>query len=171
MTTIIRHVRPGDISALIDLASETFLDSFGNYHTPENCDAFIAQSHNAEVYEKAIVDPLQLLLLAERHGEFQAYLYAKPTTLPVSERLLNAHELSKIYTRRSCQGQGIGVRLLQNWERWAKTQDQKDVILGVWSENHDAQRFYNRHGYNKISEYKLSVGDVQDTDFIYHKSL
>jgi len=44
MTTIIRHVRPGDIPALIDLASETFLDSFGDYHTPENCEAFIAQS-------------------------------------------------------------------------------------------------------------------------------
>jgi len=73
--------------------------------------------------------------------------------------------------RHSCQGQGIGVRLLQNWESWAKTQNQNDVVLGVWSENKDAQRFYSRYGYKKISEYKLSVGDVQDTDYIYHKTL
>jgi len=127
--------------------------------------------HNTDVYQRAIADPLQLLLLAEHNGEFQAYLYAKPTTLPVSESLAGAHELSKIYTRHSCQGQGIGVRLLQNWESWAKTQNQNDVVLGVWSENKDAQRFYSRYGYKKISEYKLSVGDVQDTDYIYHKTL
>jgi len=170
MTTI-RRVRPEDIPALIHLASETFLDSFGDYHTLENCKAFIAQSHNTNVYHGAISDPTEYLLVAEEDREFQAYLYAKPTTLPVSGNLAGAHELSKIYTRREYQGQGIGIRLMQDWESWAKTQNHNDVILGVWSENKAAQRFYNRYGYKKIAEYKLSVGDVQDTDFIYHKSL
>jgi len=111
------------------------------------------------------------LLIAEKEGIFQAYLFAKPTTLPVSQNLAGAHELSKIYTRCEYQGQGIGVKLLQDWEHWAKAQNQSDVILGVWSENKDAQRFYSRYGYNKIAEYKLSVGEMQDTDYIYHKAL
>ncbi|WP_051279846.1 GNAT family N-acetyltransferase [Hellea balneolensis] len=171
MTLIIRNVRPGDIPALIDLAAETFIDSFGNYHTPENCKAFIAQSHNERVYHAAIADPAKLLMVAERHNELLSYLYAKPTTLPVPHPLTNAHELSKIYTHRSAQSQGLGVRLLTEWEDWAESRGITDLVLGVWSENNAAQRFYMRHNYKKISEYQLTVGDVQDTDFIFHKSL
>jgi len=63
MTTIIRLARPGDIPALIDLAAETFLDSFGDYHTPKNCQAFIDQAHNKDVYEVAIKSGSQYLLL------------------------------------------------------------------------------------------------------------
>ena len=171
MTSDIRHVRPGDIPALIDLATQTFLDSFGGYHTDENCQAFIAQSHNEAVYHAAIKDPAQLLLVAEGTGKFQSYLYAKPATLPLPPNLSAAHELSKIYTRRSAQGEGIGQRLIEAWEAWAHARDIKDLVLGVWSENDAAQRFYTRHNYRKRSEYKLTVGDVQDTDYIFHKAL
>ena len=171
MTARIRNVRPGDIPALIDLAAETFLDSFGDYHTAENCRVFIAKSHNDAIYQAALNDPAQLVLVAEDSTQFQSYLFAKPTTLPVPDILRTAHELSKIYTRRSAQSQGIGIQLIQYWEDWAKRRDINDLVLGVWSENEAAQRFYTRHGYSKIASYKLTVGEVQDTDFIYHKAL
>lgn len=169
MTVIIRNVRPEDIPALIALATDTFLDSFGDYHTPENCRAFITQSHNAEIYSAALLDPSQYLLVAEKNDQLLAYLYAKPTTLPLTKDLKEAHELSKIYTCRSAQSQGIGLRLIENWEDWANTRNIRNLVLGVWSENEAAQRFYVRRGYTKISEYKLRVGDTQDTDYIYHK--
>jgi len=171
MSVIIRNARPGDIPALIDLAVETFLDSFGDYHTPENCRTFIKESHNRDVYSKAIIDSAQFLLIAENEGKLLSYLYAKPTTLPVGKTLEDAHELSKIYSCRSEQSHGFGTKLLKAWEVWANDQGYENVVLGVWSENEAAQRFYIRHGYTKVSEYKLSVGDVQDTDYIYHKSL
>jgi len=171
MTTRIRNVRPEDIPALIDLASETFLDSFGDYHTAENCKAFIAQSHKMDIYQAAIINPSEQLLVAEKDGKLLAYLYAKPTSLPVPDKLTAAHELSKIYTRRTAQSQGIGLKLIRHWEDWAARQNQNDLVLGVWSENKAAQRFYIRQGYSKISEYKLSVGDVEDTDYIYHKAI
>ena len=63
MSAIIRLARPEDIPALIDLASETFIDSFGNYHTPENCQAFIAQSHNENIYRAAITNDDQYVLV------------------------------------------------------------------------------------------------------------
>ena len=171
MITVIRNVRPEDIPALIALATDTFLDSFGDYHTAENCRAFIAQSHNTKIYRAAILDPSKHLLVAEKSGQLLAYLYAKPTALPLTEAYKEAHELSKIYTCRSAQSQGIGLQLIQNWEDWAKTRNIRNLVLGVWSENEAAQRFYVRQGYTKISEYKLTVGDTQDTDYIYLKSL
>jgi len=171
MSAIIRLVRPEDIPALIDLAAETFLDSFGHYHTVENCQAFIAQSHNVDLYNAAIIDRSEYLLVAEDEGEFVAYLYAKPVTLPVPKGLQTAHELSKIYTKRAAQSSGLGKRLLKDWENWALQQNYKDLVLGVWSDNTGAQTFYARHGYSKISSYSLAVGEVLDTDYIFHKAV
>ncbi len=170
-SSVIRHARPGDIPALIALASETFLDSFGDYHTPENCTAFIAASHNAEVYNAAIENETTCLLVAEEAGVLVAYLYSKPTSLPVEENLAAAHELSKIYTRSSHQSRGLGAKIIKVWEAWAAQHGLNDLVLGVWSENKAAQVFYMRHGYTKISSYKLQVGEALDTDHIYHKRL
>jgi len=100
-----------------------------------------------------------------------AYLYAKPTTLSVPKVLENVHELSKIYTKRSGQSKGLGAKLLKSWEDWALAENYHNLVLGVWSENKKAQAFYTRHGYTKISEYKLQVGQVEDTDYIFHKTI
>jgi len=175
MSAKIRLARPGDIPALIDLAAETFLDSFGHYHSTENCQAFITQSHNLEGYQAAILNEDEYLLVTEQAGDLIAYLYAKPPTLPLPETYENrhekSHELSKIYTRRSAQSSGIGKNLLKNWEAWTLEKGYRDLLLGVWSENIKAQKFYRRHGYSKISSYKLKVGQTQDTDFIFHKAI
>ena len=175
MSAVIRLARSGDIPALIDLAAETFLDRFGHYHSPENCQAFIAQSHNVELYQAAITKPDEYLLVAENDEGLVAYLYAKLPTLPLPEsfnqKLQKSHELSKIYIRRSRQSSGIGARLLKSWETWTLERAYKDLVLGVWEENVEAQKFYMRHGYTKISSYKLMVGQTQDTDDIFHKAL
>ena len=170
MSTTIRLARPEDIPALIDLASETFIDSFGDYHTSENCQAFIAQSHNENIYRAAITNDDEYVLVAEEKRELVAYLYAKPPTLPLTPTFIKAHELSKIYTMRSAQSAGIGARLLKMWEGWASAKGYNNLVLGVWSENISAQKFYIRHGYTKISTYQLAVGQTQDTDFIFHKA-
>jgi len=170
MTVNIHEARPEDIPALISLATETFYDSFGHYHTPENCASFVAQAHNETVYQAMINDPNSLVLIAKTDEELLAYLVAKPVSLALPDTLNNAHELSKIYSRKTAQGAGIGKRLLLYWENWVKRRGFHDLVLGVWSENTDAQRFYVRYGYTKISEYKLTVGDVEDTDYIYHKT-
>ena len=170
MSTTIRLTRPEDIPALIDLASETFIDSFGDYHTPENCQAFIAQSHNENIYRAAITNDDEYVLVAEEKRGLVAYLYAKPPTLPLMPTFDKAHELSKIYTKRSAQSAGIGARLLKMWEGWASAKGYNNLVLGVWSENISVQKFYIRHGYTQISSYQLSVGQTQDTDFIFHKA-
>ena len=144
--------------------------SFGDYHTPENCQAFIAQSHNENIYRAAITNDDEYVLVAEEKRELVAYLYAKPPTLPLTPTFIKAHELSKIYTKRSTQSAGIGAKLLKMWEGWALANGYSNLVLGVWSENISAQKFYICHGYTKISSYQLSVGQTQDTDFIFHKA-
>ena len=122
------------------------------------------------IYRAAITNDDQYVLVAQGESGLVAYLYAKPPTLPLMPKFDKAHELSKIYTKRSTQSAGIGAKLLKMWEGWASAKGYNNLVLGVWSENISAQKFYIRHGYIKISSYQLSVGQTQDTDFIFHKA-
>jgi RimJ/RimL family protein N-acetyltransferase len=39
----------------------------------------------------------------------------------------------------------------------------------VWSENHGAQRFYAREGFEKVGEYGFKVGRTVDHEFILRR--
>jgi RimJ/RimL family protein N-acetyltransferase len=39
----------------------------------------------------------------------------------------------------------------------------------VWSGNHGAQRFYARHGYEKVGTYEFPVGRVRDLEYILRR--
>ena len=45
----------------------------------------------------------------------------------------------------------------------------RDVWIGVWSENHGAQRLYARHGFEKVGEYEFKVGQTRDHEFILRR--
>ena len=45
------------------------------------------------------------------------------------------------------------------------------IWIGVWSENLGAQRFYARHGYEKVGEYLYPVGEARDLEFILRKPI
>ena len=40
------------------------------------------------------------------------------------------------------------------------------VLLSVWSQNHRAQAFYLKHGFEKIAEFKFPVGETLDDEFL-----
>ena len=45
----------------------------------------------------------------------------------------------------------------------------RTLWIGVWSENHGAQRFYARHGFVHVGEYEFPVGRVRDREFILRR--
>ncbi|HQP21612.1 MAG TPA: hypothetical protein PLG07_14995, partial [Phenylobacterium sp.] len=49
---------------------------------------------------------------------------------------------------------------------WLEAPGPRDLWIGVWSENHGAQRFYGRQGFEKVGEYGFKVGSVVDREFI-----
>jgi RimJ/RimL family protein N-acetyltransferase len=41
--------------------------------------------------------------------------------------------------------------------------------IGVWSENHAAQRLYARKGFTRVGEYLFRVGQTRDHEFIFRR--
>ena len=59
--------------------------------------------------------------------------------------------------------------LFDQAERWLLRDGPRTLWIGVWSENFGAQRFYARHGFERVGTYAFPVGRVRDLEFILRR--
>lgn len=85
------------------------------------------------VHAGVLVGFVSAALVDETSPFFQRMRYARIGTICVTER---------------CRGQGIGRRLMDEVERWAKSKDAVEVHLNVWSFNERARELYAELGYS-----------------------
>ncbi len=88
------------------------------------------------------------------------------------ERFAGFHscgEIQKLYVSDQCKRQGIGQRLLEKIETYAKEQGIQRLYLETHSNLQEAVRLYERNGYQKISRPKEVVHSTMD--LFYSKEL
>ena len=106
----------------------------------------------------------------EADGEVVGFALAGPCGLPRREVTPSCGELKRIYLLKAWQNGGLGARLFAETIAWLQSQGPRAVWIGVWSENHGAQRFYGRHGFEKVGEYGFEVGDTVDREYILRRT-
>jgi GNAT superfamily N-acetyltransferase len=165
----IRFARPSDAETLSILGAQTFSDTFRHLYPPEDLAGHLAVAHAPERYAAWARDPAFGLWIAERDGEAVGYALAGPCHLPHPEVTPACGELWRIYVRQDLQGGGLGGRLMRVSLDWLSAPGRR-LWIGVWSENHGAQRLYTRHGFEKVGEYDFVVGTIRDHEFILSRA-
>lgn len=178
----IRVAQPADTAALAALGAATFTQTFGTLYTPTDLATFLETSHTPEVYAAAIADPAQRVWVVQGpSGALVAYATAGANSLPIDEAAApiappiaslaagRAGELKRIYVDASCQGAGLGSKLLAVVFDWLAEEKFAPLYIGVFSENIGAQKLYARHGFEKVGEYGFPVGDHVDLEFILRR--
>ncbi len=151
---------------LAALGVQTFTESFGQLYRPDDLAMFLREKHSPEMYRRLLTDPNYAVWIARTEtGEAVAYLVAGPCDLPISEKPETAGELARFYVCKSHQGAGLGERMMAQAIAWLE-ENFDHVYLSVYSKNHGAQRFYARHGFEKVQEYYFMVGNHADPEFI-----
>jgi ribosomal protein S18 acetylase RimI-like enzyme len=79
--------------------------------------------------------------------------------------------LSQLYCAGRTTGQGLGARLLEWAIERAREWHADALTLSVYSENHGAQRFYQRHGFRHVADISFWVGEQRDDEFLYELRL
>ena len=79
-------------------------------------------------------------------------------------------ELKRLYVLKSLQNGGWGGHLFRTTLDWLERDGPRTLWIGVWSQNHGAQRFYERHGFQRVGEYKFAVGKTLDDEFILRRT-
>lgn len=167
---IIRRAGLADAEALAALGAETFVETFGHLYPPSDLEHYLAEAYPLERIEKDLADPAKATWLVEVDGQAIGYALAGPCGLPHAEVTAQCGELKRIYFRQAAQGAGLGRRLFDEVMAWLQAEGPRTVWIGVWSENHGAQRFYGRAGFEKAGDYEFHVGETVDAEYILRRT-
>jgi ribosomal protein S18 acetylase RimI-like enzyme len=166
---VIRRATPADAQALSAIAKATFAETFGHLYPPQDLADFLADAYGQARTRADLADPAKASWLVEADGVAVGYALAGPCNLPHGEVTVGCGELKRIYFLKSYQGGGLGARLFAETMAWLEEAGPRPIWIGVWSENYGAQRFYARHGFEKVGEYAFQVGGTVDKEFILRR--
>lgn len=166
---LIRRALPADAEALAAIGAATFTETFAHLYPPQDLAAFLADAYGPARTRADLADPRQAIWLVEAGREPVGYAHVGPCGLPHPEVTASCGELKRFYLLKPWQGGGLGARLFDLSIDWLQRDGPRDVLIGVWSENHGAQRFYGRRGFEKVGEYGFRVGATVDHEFILRR--
>jgi ribosomal protein S18 acetylase RimI-like enzyme len=165
----IRRASAADAATLAELGERTFRDTFEHLYDPQDCADYVAEAYALKRTHADLADPAKAQWLVEADGRAIGYALAGPCGLPHDRVTPACGELKRIYFAKDHQGGGLGRALFATVMDWLQADGPRDVWIGVWSENLGAQRFYERHGFEKVGEYGFQVGRTVDREFILRR--
>jgi ribosomal protein S18 acetylase RimI-like enzyme len=177
VTVTIRRAAAGDEAALAAVAAATFPLACPPHTTEEAKAAFIASVLSEERFAGYLADDSRRLLLAEdADGVVVGYTMVnlgEPADGDVagSIRIRPSAELSKCYVLPGHQGEGVAGRLMAESVRSAADAGARGMWLGVNEENGRAQRFYGKHGFERVGAKRFLVGDRYEDDWVMERAL
>jgi GNAT superfamily N-acetyltransferase len=165
----IRRAEPADAAVLAEIGRRTFVETFGHLYPPADLGAFLSDAHGLTQAQADLADPACAAWLAFQGDEVVGYVLAGHCALPHDEVVPPCGEIKRLYLLQRHQGGGLGGRLFDTAVAWLAREGPLDLWIGVWSQNHGAQRFYARRGFERVGEYGFKVGATVDQEFILRR--
>ncbi len=165
-----RDAADADAAALAQFARDTWLATFGHLpYPPQDLQTYLTETYGEEVQRAEIADPQVRYRLALRDGAIVGYCMMGELGMPVADE--RGLELHRLYVDESVKGAGVAATLMEDCIAWARRRGARALYLGVWEENHRAQRFYRRFGFADHGEWDFMVGNHADRDLIWRLAL
>jgi ribosomal protein S18 acetylase RimI-like enzyme len=163
----IRPATATDAPTLAELGRRTFIDAFGHLYQPHDLETFLNATYRPDIQAQELATPGLQALLAEDGATALGYVTFGPCKLPVSPMPDGAMEIRRLYVAATHQGRGIGAVLME--QALTRINTHAPLYIGVWEENHGAQRFYARYGFAPAGAYHFYVGGHADNEIILKK--
>lgn len=178
-TFAVRVATPEDAPALGRLARQTFAETFGHLHPPEQLEAFLKQTYAPDAMRACIQDDdmYTALLFASSNDEEEPLLcgYAMLRDHSVrSDRVDDAAalapsslEVKRVYVDKQFHGSGAARVLMDDIMRVGMEKQRAHVWLGVYEDNPKAQAFYRKYGFRQVGTRTFHVGDSVAHDQLF----
>jgi ribosomal protein S18 acetylase RimI-like enzyme len=177
MTFAIRTATDADAIALAEVAAVTFPLACPPHTTQEAKSSFIASVLSPQRFTEYAADRRRRLFVAEDEtGAIVGYAMlnlGEPTDDDVRAAVTvrPTAELSKCYVLPGHHGEGVAARLMEASLAAAVDAGAAGVWLGVNEENARAQRFYGKHGFERVGAKRFLIGDRLEHDWVMERAL
>lgn len=150
MSVNIRLATIEDLSAICQLAEQSLRLHY--QHAPHVFAPPPGLERDREFWLSLIQAPYACFWVAEQQGQLLGFCFARlmPAGLSFLRNRLLCH-ISTVVVDTQAQRQGIGARLVQAVEQWAKQQHAAEVRLEVFDFNEPAIALYAKQGFHTQS--------------------
>lgn len=104
-----------------------------------------------EFLKSRLVNEESVVFLAVEESIPVGFVQLYPTFSSVS--MMRSWVLNDLYVKEQFRGIGAGERLIQKAIQFAKDTEAKGILLETGKENHNAQRLYEKIGFERESNY------------------
>ena len=160
-----------DLARLSALGRETFVETFGSRYPLVDLQTFLQQVYSESAVATELNDSQLRFQVIDDGQELVAFTKIGPVHVPLDKPPDDGMEIWQLYVRQRLLGRGLGTQLMQWADRQFIASGASQVFVSVFSENHRALRFYQRHGFGKFGEYGFRVGTQIDREWIMCRQL
>lgn len=171
MTIQLKQATIADLETLRTIGIETFTDTFGQFNTPENMQAYLNKAYAPALLQQELTtvgSSFQLLFVDDQLAGYLKFNVDQAQTEPRGAQTL---EIERIYIRKAFKRQGLGRYLIQYAISQAQAQQKKQIWLGVWEHNAPAYAFYGAMGFHETGAHVFQLGTDRQRDIIMEKTL
>ncbi len=160
-----------DAAAIRQLSEKTFRDTYTIYNTPENMELHVAKNFSLQQIGKELKGTDSQYFIIESEQEIVAFakLVKGHSTEGLEDK--NVVEIERFYIDKTQQGQQLGRKLMDFCVEWSIENNFEIIWLGVWENNANAMKFYQKMGFEFLSKHTFVLGTEVQTDFTMKRNL
>jgi len=155
-----------DLDTLLKISRDTFIAAFKKDNNPKDFQNYINTAFNKETIKTELLNPHSSFYLVLLNELLVGYFKLNEKDAQNEQFESDSMELERIYVINTFQGQQIGKQMLLKAIDIAKSKDLHFLWLGVWQENTNAVRFYERHDFKIFSEHPYYIGKDKQMDWL-----
>ncbi len=158
-----------DLELVRNIGRNTFLETFSAENSAENMIKYLVEKFSETQIQSEISNPLSTFYLAVLENNVIGYLKLNEGEAQTENKTKNSIEIERIYVLKDYQGNKIGQMLYETALEFAIEKKVDFIWLGVWEENKNAIRFYEKNGFEKFDQHLFVLGEDQQTDILMRK--
>lgn len=162
---------PTDAGALAELGARTFRDTFAADNTPDDMALYLSESYSPELQAAELANPAIITLVAEVESRLAGFSQLRDGPAPTGVDAGRPIELWRFYVERAWQGRGLARTLMDATLAAAAGHGASVLWLCVWENNHRAQAFYRKIGFEDRGSKEFILGRDRQTDRVMARSL
>ena len=166
------RIATGDDAELLSwLGAITFYEAYFEQDSPENMVDYLGKTYNAEQIGSEIADPLTTYFIMFRKGS--AIGFAKLIREAREPEIVgrSTAQIKRIYLVERVWGKGLGAIFLDHCIGIVSKEGRDSVWLDVWDQNLRAQKFYFKHGFEKVGTLEFPYGDSVGINWVLERML
>ena len=153
-----------DIEKIKYISEKTFYETFSEENTKEDMESYLIETFSYDMLESEIKNSGSKFYIVKNNGEAVAYMKLNFDKAQIEPGHDNTLEVQRIYVLQEYKGRSIGKFLMQKALEVGKSSKVDYIWLGVWENNIDAIRFYEKLGFIKFDTHIFILGEDKQID-------